>query len=113
MRSTSSPLQITIGVVLGILLQPVSLWLVGAYITATRTGEARGWALMGAAFLYVVYFGMAQILTILPAALLFLPSGKHGVVRGLLGVGTFLAIANIAVLIFIYLFGGEFRQIFT
>jgi hypothetical protein len=45
---------------------------------------------------------MWQVLTILPAALLFFSAGKHGVVRGLLRVGTFLAVGNIAVLLWLY-----------
>ena len=104
MKATSSPLQIGVGVVLGILLQPVSLMIVAGYsVATTRPGsEARGWGLMGASLLYFTYFGMAQVLTILPAALLLLPTGKHGVVRGLLVVGTILALANIAVLISLY-----------
>jgi len=106
MKSTSSPPQVGWGVVLGLLLQPISLGLVLAYVTATtRPGEDRGWGLMGALFFYFFYFGMAQVLTILPAALLLLPTGKHRVVCGLLGVGTFLALANIAVVVFMYMAG--------
>src|SRR5271165_3520426 len=105
MKSASSPLQIGLGVALGIVLQPVSMAMVGALIVATtRPGtEERGWGLMGASLLYFTYFGMAQVLTILPAAVLLLPTGKHGVVRGLLAVGTFLALANIVLLVFLYL----------
>jgi len=109
MKTTSSPLQVVLGAALGILLQPVSLMLVGAYVQATtRAGtEARGWGMMGAALLYMFYFGMAQVLTILPAALLLLPTGRHGVVRGLLYVGTFLAVGNIGVLAFMYAVSGS------
>lgn len=103
MKSTSSPQQVASGVVLGLVLQPVSLFLVLGLITVTsRSGEDRGWAQMGAVLLYFTYFGMAQVLTILPAALLLARAGKHGIVRGLLGLGTFLSLANIAVLILIY-----------
>jgi len=107
MKSTSSPLQIAGGVVLGIALQPLSLLIVAGYIVATtRPGtEARGWSLMGAALLYFAYFGMAQVLTILPAALILLPTGKHGVARGLLLVGTALALLNVCVLIFLHASG--------
>ncbi|MFZ0883053.1 MAG: hypothetical protein WAN14_06610 [Candidatus Acidiferrales bacterium] len=42
---------------------------------------------------------MAQILTILPAALLMLSAGKQGLARGLLYAGTLLALLNIATLI--------------
>jgi hypothetical protein len=103
MKSTSSPLQIAAGVVLGIALQPLSLQIVAGYIMATtRPGtEARGWGLMGAGLLYFAYFGMVQVVTILPAALILLPTGKHGVVRGLLLVGTSLALLNVGVLIFL------------
>jgi hypothetical protein len=104
MKSTSSPLQIGLGVALGIVLQPLSMAMAGALIIATtRPGtEERGWGSRGASLLYFTYFGMAQVLTILPAALLLLPIGKHGVVPGLLFVWTFLALANIAVLVFLY-----------
>jgi len=98
-------LQIGIGVLLGLVLQPLSLLMVeGLIVATTREGtEARGWGLMGAVLGYFAYFGMAQVLTILPAALLLLPTGKHGVVRGLLALGTFLALANIGLLVFSYL----------
>jgi hypothetical protein len=103
MKSTSSPVQIAAGVVLGIVLQRLSLQIVAGYIMATtRPGtEARGWGLMGAGLLYFAYFGMVQVVTILPAALILLPTGKHGVVRGLLLVGTSLALLNVGVLIFL------------
>jgi len=105
MKSTSSPLQIGMGVLLGIVLQPLSLLIVeGLIVATTRAGtEQRGWGLMGATLGYFAYFGMAQVLTILPAALLLLPTGKRGVVRGILAVGTFLALANIVLLVFLYL----------
>ena len=104
MKATSSPAQVGVGVALGILLQPISVMIVGAYVQSTTAAgtEARGWSMMGVALLYWFYFGMAQVLTILPAALLLLPNGKHGVVRGLLHVGTFLALANIAILMAVF-----------
>lgn len=101
MKVTSSPSQVGAGIVLGLLLQPISLMMVGLYVQSTTAAgtEARGWGMMGVALLYWFYFGMAQVLTILPAALLLLPTGRHGTVRGLLYVGTFLALTNIAILI--------------
>ena len=107
MKATSSPLQIAMGALLGIVLQPLSLLIVQGFIVATtRAGtEARGWGLMGATLGYLFYFGMAQVLTILPAALLLLPTGKHGVVRGLLAIGTLLALANIVLLVFLSIGG--------
>jgi hypothetical protein len=104
MKVTSSPVQLGVGVAFGLLLQPISLMMVGAYVQSTTAAgtEARGWGMMGVVLLYWFYFGMAQVLTILPAALLLLPTGKHGIVRGLLCVGTFLALANMAILIIAY-----------
>lgn len=104
MKATSSGSQIGWGIALGILLQPLSVLLtVGIVIAMTKAGENRGWGVMGAVLGYSGSFGMAQILTILPAALLLLATGKHGVVRGLLAVGTLLAIANVALLVFAYM----------
>jgi hypothetical protein len=104
MKSTTSPQQVAWGTTLGILLQPVSLIIVLAFVTATtKPGtESRGWGMMGAFLGYFLYFGMAQVLTILPAALLLLPTGRHGVVRGLLRVGTFLALGNMVLFVFLY-----------
>jgi hypothetical protein len=98
MAGTTSRSQVVFGVAFGILLQPVSVMMVIAYINATAHGEGRGWGLMAAYLLYWSYFGMAQALTILPAALVMLSFGRHGVVRGLLYVGTTLALLNAAVL---------------
>jgi hypothetical protein len=107
MKSTTSPFQIALGVVLGIALQPLSLLIVAQYIIhTTRPGtEERGWSLMGVGLLYFAYFGMAQVLTILPAALILLPTGKHGIVRGLLLLGTASALLNVGVLIFLHASG--------
>jgi hypothetical protein len=104
MKVTSSPAQVSVGVAFGLALQPISLGMVGVYVQSTTVAgtEARGWDMMGLALLYWLYFGMAQVLTILPAALILLPTGKHGIVRGLLYVGTFLALANIAILIAVF-----------
>jgi hypothetical protein len=106
MKSTSSPQQIAWGVALGILLQAVPPLLLFMYWQVhPLTGEARGWEGIAAPGFFAVgilSMGMWQVLTILPAALLLLPTGKHGVVRGLLYVGTFLATATILVLIRIY-----------
>jgi hypothetical protein len=103
MKSTSSPHQMAVGVVLGIALQPLS-FLIAAGCMFAKTGDLR-WGLMGAILLFTYYFGAGQVLTILPAALILLPSGKHGVVRGLLLVGTALALLNLGVLIFLHAHG--------
>ena len=107
MKPTSSPFQIAVGVVLGIALHPLSVLIVTQYIIhTTRPGtEERGWSLMGVALLYFAYFGMAQVLTILPAALILWPTGKHGIVRGLLLLGAALALLNIGVLIYMHASG--------
>lgn len=106
MKATSSPQQVAWGVALGILLQSVPvLILVAYYQLHPLTGEARGWAGIAAPGIFaagILSMGMWQVLTILPAALLLLLTGKHGIVRGLLYVGTFLAIGNILVLIWLY-----------
>jgi len=87
------------GVVLGLLLQPLSLFGFIAVMNVAMHGESRGWGLMAGFFGYPLYFGMAQVLTILPAALIMLLLGQIGTVRGLLYVGTVLALVNIAVLV--------------
>jgi len=106
MKSTSSPQQVARGVALGILLQAVLPLIVIRYLQLhPPTGEAAGWAGIGApGFLAagILSMGMWQVFTILPAALLLLPTGKHGVVRGLLYVGIFLASATIVAFVWIY-----------
>ncbi len=96
LEPTSSPQQVFLGIVLGILLQAVPpLLLFG------RGGEL-GLAVLPLFAAGILSLGMWQVLTILPAALLFWSTGKHGVVRGLLRVGTFLALGNVALLVRIY-----------
>lgn len=103
MNETRSLSQVSVGVVLGILLQPLSVLMVIAFIEVTaRSSEERGWGIMGACLLYILYFGMAQVLTILPASLLLLTAGKRDIVRGLLYVGTFLAVTNVVLLVALY-----------
>jgi hypothetical protein len=103
MNESPSRSQVSFGIILGVLLQPLSLLMVLAFIHATaHDSEARGWGSMGAVLLYGFYFGMAQVLTILPASLLLLLAGKHGTVRGLLNVGTVLALVNVVILVVKY-----------
>jgi hypothetical protein len=106
MKPTSSPQQVSWGVTLGIVLQVVPPLLVLWYAELhPPTGEAAGWAGLAAPLFFaggILSVGMWQVLTILPAALLFFSAGKHGVVRGLLRVGIFLALGNIAVLLWLY-----------
>jgi hypothetical protein len=104
MKSSSSERQVFWGVILGVLLQAVPPLLLFAE-SRPLTGESQGWAGIGAPVFFgagILSIGMWQVLTILPAALLLVPTGKHGVVRGLLYVGTFLAAANIVLLLRIY-----------
>jgi len=108
MKSTSSPQQVFGGVVLGFLLQAVPPMLLFMYYQSQPplTGEARGWAGLAAPVFFaagIFSIGMWQVLTILPAALLLLPTGKHGVVRGLLYCGTFLAAATVVLVLRIYI----------
>jgi hypothetical protein len=107
MKSTSSQQQVTCGIVLGILLQAIPPLLIYRYYQLhPPTGEAAGWAgiaLPGFVMVGILSMGMWQVLTILPAALLILPTGKHGIVRGLLYVGTFLALGNVAIILRIYI----------
>jgi hypothetical protein len=102
MKTLWAQSQVGIGVVLGFALQPLSVFLVVSYIKATTSGEAQGWGVMAATLGYMFYFGMAQVLTILPASLLILPTRQYGIVRGLLYAGTFLALWNVARLFFFY-----------
>jgi len=103
-KPTSSPQQLSLGVALGILLQAVPPLLLSMYwgLHPSPGGAGLGLAVLPLFAAGVLSVGMWQVLTILPAALLFLSAGKHGVVRGLLRVGTFLALGNIAVLVWIY-----------
>ncbi|MGA2354605.1 MAG: hypothetical protein ABSG02_08915 [Terriglobales bacterium] len=107
MKSTSSPPQVVCGVVLGIMLQAIPPLLLFRYWQLHAIpGKGPGWeglAGMGLALAAVLSVGMWQVITILPAALLILPTGKHGVVRGLLYIGTFLALGNIAIILRIYI----------
>jgi len=107
MKSTSSPRQVSCGIVLGILLQAVPpMLLFMHWQNQPLTGESQGGAGLAALVFFaagIFSLGMWQALTILPAALLLLPTGKHGVVRGLLYCGTFLAAANIVLLFGIYI----------
>jgi NO-binding membrane sensor protein with MHYT domain len=105
MKTLRQQSQVGLGVVLALALQPLSVFLVVSYIKNTRTGEAQGWGVMAATLGYMFYFGMAQVLTILPASLLILPTRQYGVVRGLLYAGTFLALLNAAMLFWFYFFG--------
>jgi len=102
MKTVWTQIQVSIGVVLGLALQPLSYHMVISYIDATTKGEAHGWGVVGATVGYMFYFGMAQVLTILPASLLILTTGMYGIVRGLLYTGMFLALWNIGRLFFFY-----------
>jgi hypothetical protein len=103
-QPTSSPQQVSWGVTPGILLQAVPPLLLSMYwgLHAAPGGAGLGLAVLPLFAAGILSMGMWQALTILPAALLFLSAGKHGVVRGLLRVGTFLALGNVAVLVWIY-----------
>jgi hypothetical protein len=106
MKATSSDGQVYCGVILGILLQAVPPLLLFTYWQShPLTGESQAWAGLAAPAFFgagILSMGMWQVLTILPAALLLVPTGKHGIVRGLLYVGTFLAAANILLVLAIY-----------
>jgi hypothetical protein len=94
-KGTTSPRQVLVGVVLGIFLLPLPLILEFAYFHGTE-------GTMNPPFQAVLYFGMIQAFTILPASLCFYLIGKHGVVRGLLYFGTFAALSNVLLWIFAY-----------
>jgi hypothetical protein len=111
MKKTSS-LQIALGCVLALLLQPLSLWIVWTYLSPKG-----GWQFLGAPFVFaglylslipvvhffvVPSFGVAQALTILPATVIFYLGGKHDILRGLLLVGTGLALLNVGVSFYAY-----------
>jgi len=94
-EGTASRRQVVVGVVLGILLLPLPLLLESAYVYGTERT-------LDVVFHAVVFFGAIQALAILPASLCFCVAGKHGVVRGLLYFGTFAALCNTALWVFVY-----------
>jgi hypothetical protein len=108
----TSPLQVALGCVLALLLQPLSAWIVWAYLS----GKVK-WEFLMAPFVFlglylslipvvhvfvVPSFGVAQALTILPAAVILYLAGKRDMVRGLLQVGTGLALLNVGVSFCVY-----------
>lgn len=113
MKAPSS-YQIGLGRFLGIFLQPLSFLLVARHLNPIVPLEKWGLAIYAFLAMYfsllpvprpaflIPSFGVAQVLTILPAALLFWVIRKHDVARGLLQAGTYLALANIALIIYIY-----------
>jgi hypothetical protein len=114
MKKTSSPLQVVLGCALGVLLQPVSLWIVLNHLTSARPPKDWGLGIFPVIGMYLALlpvprgplalpsFGVAQAFTILPAALFMWLAGRYGVVRGLLHTGIALALANIGVMVFVY-----------
>ena len=94
-KGTTSPRQVVVGMVLGILLLPVPLILELYYFHGTQ-------GIMNVPFHAALYFGVIQAFTILPASLCFYSVGRHDVVRGLLYFGTFAASCNVLLWIFVY-----------
>jgi hypothetical protein len=108
MKATTSRTQVFVGVVFGLLLQVLALAIVIGYFVHADRGNG-SWAALGSVVLAGFYFGMAQVLTILPAALITLALGRHGTTRGLLYTGIFLALWNIVRLVGMYfVFGQKF-----
>jgi hypothetical protein len=87
--------QVVVGVVLGILLLPLPVVLEFAYFHGTERT-------LDVVFHAMVFFGAIQAFAILPASLCFYVAGKHGVVRGLLYFGTFAALCNTVLWVFVY-----------
>jgi hypothetical protein len=76
--------QIVVGLVLGVLLQPVA-WLIA-------------WPRLGSfGLLAALWFGTVQSIAILPAAIVFTVFGKRDLSRGLLYLGTGLALWSLFV----------------
>lgn len=113
--SFASRVQVLLGCALGVLLQPLTVWIVFHYFSGKE--PAGGWGLgifawvalylglLPVEHLFVVpSFGVAQALTILPTALLLSLTRNYEVVRGLLYVGTALALANVGVLVYVSVF---------
>jgi hypothetical protein len=94
-KGTKSPRQVLAGVVLGLLLLPLSLILEFEYSHGTKDA-------LDAPFHAALYFGVIQMVAILPAVLCFYFVGKHDVVRGLLYFGIFAALCNVLLWIFVY-----------
>jgi hypothetical protein len=94
-KGWTSPRQVVFGMALGILLFPVPLILEFAYFRGTE-------GTLNVPFHAALYFGVVQAFTILPASLRFYLVGKHDVVRGLLYFGTFAALCNVLLWIFVY-----------
>jgi hypothetical protein len=97
MKPTTSPLQIFLGVLLGIVLLPAALLLAGHFWTDIMhiLHQESIWPGLEFIVAAVLFSGIIQAFTILPAALVFLAAGKYGVVSGLLYFGTFLALLNV------------------
>jgi hypothetical protein len=94
-KGRTSPRQVVVGMALGILLLPLPLILEFAYFHGTE-------GTMNVPFHAVLYFGVIQAFAILPASLCFYLLSKHDVVRGLLYFGTFAALCNVLLWIFVY-----------
>lgn len=111
MKTTSS-LQVAMGRVLALLLQPLSVWIVWTYLSGKGNWEGFGAPFVFVGFFlslipvphvfFVPSFGVAQALTILPAAIVLYLVGMHDIVRALLQVGTGLALLNVGVVCFVY-----------
>lgn len=99
-EGTTSPLQRFLGLLLGLLLLPLPFIVELMYFHGTEST-------LNAPFHAVLFFGVVQALVILPASLCFYLAGKHGVVRGLLYFGTFAALSN--TLLWIFVFKGVFN----
>jgi len=99
-EETTSPRQLWLGFVLGILLLPVPFILEFAYFHGTE-------GTLNVPFHAVLFFGVVQAFAILPASLYFYLKDKHGVVRGLLYFGTFAALCN--ALLWVFVFRGIFN----
>lgn len=116
MKQTSSTPQVIYGWMLAFVLQPLSAWLVWNYVFARHLNFSEpmaGWTPMIFTLIYLSFipipgfpsFGVAQALTILPAAAVAFAIGRRGIVRGLVQAGTALAVANFAWVLIQYLEG--------
>lgn len=114
MKKISSPLEVVLGCALGAALQPVSLWVVMNYFSWRPPIKDWGLAIYPFAGMYasiipiqrgvlqIPSFGVAQAFTIVPAAFLMCVAGTNGIARGLLLLGTALALANVGVILYVY-----------
>jgi FtsH-binding integral membrane protein len=100
-KESSTP-QILVGVGLGLLLEAAALaigFVLMEMVQKVRNPSDLTYLHFFTSLVIGYFFGVVQAITIVPSSLIFYFAGKHGVVRGLLYFGTFLALLNLLFLV--------------